>query len=758
MKIGIDVREMRKDRYTGLRRVLEGFLSCAEAYSQHDFTLFADSGTDLDALPRYARTVVFDGVNPLVYDQVLLPSAIKKNGIEVFYSPYVKTPFLRSCRYVNTVSDLIPLYFPKYGGIRGAVERMSFFVTAYIFTRRATSSICISEDATEKAGRFAGGDPGKLKTVYPAVPGGDAVGGGQTGRKIYNDKFILYAGNFKPHKNVETLVRAYALIDKSIRAGCRLMLIGGEDTAVKRVKALAVSLGVEDRVKFRGKVDDAELSEAYRKAECFVFPSFMEGFGLPPLEAMMRGTAVAASNKPPLDEVLGDAALYFDPGDARNMAEVISKLVADHELRNILASRGRRRASLYTRERMSEEMLDVLTDAGRATTLCISTDYPPIEGGISTYIYNLWDRFPARKKIVLTSSGGDSGQPVDTDPEVMRKKYPLGSDLVSRLLRTLALICHAGYVVHIRRVKRIHCAQVLSAGLAGLFMKLRRGITYVVYAYSADILEFSRNFATRAIMKMVFGLSDEIIVCSRFAKALVVGRGLAGKDRVCVITPGVDTDRFSPDKGPGDAREKYSIPKEARVILSVSRLAARKGHRRIIASLGPVFERIPEAVYVVAGDGEEKNVLVEEARIAGIGEKVIFTGSVPGEDLPGLYNACEIFILLPEYMPDSGDIEGFGIVFLEANACGKPVIAADTGGVSEAVIDGETGILVDPADKRAVSAALIKLMEDKRLAGELGEKGLSRVRSDFSWRSRVSALWQATEHGDAEPPDGEGHE
>jgi phosphatidylinositol alpha-1,6-mannosyltransferase len=747
MKIGIDVREIKRDRHTGLRRVVEGLLSRAKAYSRHDLTLFADSETDLDVLPGYARTVVLKNVHTIIYDQILLPAALRREGVDVFLSPYVKTPFFRSCRYVNTVSDLIPLYFPKYGGVRGAVEMISFFITAFISTRRATSTICISGSTAEKAALFAGGDAGKLRTVYPAVRCAGTEAAGYESRKMDGGKFILYAGNFKPHKNVDTLVRAYALLDDSIRREYGLLLIGGDDEGVESIEGVAGSLGVEDRIEVRGGVEDDELAEAYKRAECFVFPSLMEGFGLPPLEAMAHGTAVASSSRPPMKEVLGDAVLYFDPEDAYNMAEAVSRLLADHDLRGILEKRGERRASMYTDKRMTGAIIDVLEDAGRPATLCISTDFPPVEGGISTYVRNLWERLPAKKKIVLTRSGDGPGQPVRTDAVVVRKKYPAGSDIISRIIRTVAVVFHAWRITGTRNVERVHCAQVLSAGMAGLLMKLTRGIPYVVYAYSADILEFSRNFAARAVMKKILDLSDGIIVCSRFAKALVVGRGFSAEDKVCVITPGVDMERFSRDVDSGDVRKKYCIPEEARVILSVSRLAARKGHRKVIASLKAVLERIPDAVYVIAGEGEEKGALIEEAEKAGVGEKVIFAGRIPAVDLPGLYKTCEVFILLPEYMAGSGDIEGFGIVFLEANACGKPVIAADSGGVSEAVVDGFTGVLVDPADSREVSNALIRLLEDERLAGELGKNGLSRVRSEFGWRSRAIRLRDAAKHG-----------
>jgi glycosyltransferase involved in cell wall biosynthesis len=171
------------------------------------------------------------------------------------------------------------------------------------------------------------------------------------------DPFVLMVGTRKPHKNVEGLLRGFAAVAAAAPAA-RLVLAGNPTALEPSLLALARELGVDGRVHFLGFVEAAELEGLYAAAECFVLASFNEGFGLPVLEALGRGIAVACSSAASLPEVGGEAALYFDPARPAEIADAITRLLADPQLRQRLAQRGRRRAAELSWQGCAEATLE----------------------------------------------------------------------------------------------------------------------------------------------------------------------------------------------------------------------------------------------------------------------------------------------------------------------------------------------------------------------------------------------------------------
>jgi len=176
------------------------------------------------------------------------------------------------------------------------------------------------------------------------------------------------------------------------------------------------------------------------------------------------------------------------------------------------------------------------------------------------------------------------------------------------------------------------------------------------------------------------------------------------------------------------------------VILTVGNLVERKGHDVVLKSLPKVLKEVPNTVYLIVGDGEQKQNLKELVDELGLGEQVIFTGRVPEKELPQYYNACDVFIMPSREI--GSDIEGFGIVFLEAGACSKPVIGGRSGGIIDAVEDGVSGILVDPTNVDEISQTLITLLTDDELARRLGRQGRKRVEEDFDQLAMAKKLSQ----------------
>lgn len=214
--------------------------------------------------------------------------------------------------------------------------------------------------------------------------------------------------------------------------------------------------------------------------------------------------------------------------------------------------------------------------------------------------------------------------------------------------------------------------------------------------------------------------ADAVITVSEFTKSKLRDLGVKS-DRIHLITNGVEIDRFSP--GPKDPAliAKYGLAGK-RVLLTFGRLDQRKGQDQVLRALPSILQAVPDLVYIIAGSGPFELPLRGLAEELGIVNRVVFTGYVSEEDASAHYRLADLFIMANRTMPD-GDTEGFGIVFLEAGACGIPVIGGFDGGAPSAILNGETGVLVDGRSAEAISSAVIRLFSDPTRLRRLGSLG-----------------------------------
>ncbi|MFH1421144.1 MAG: glycosyltransferase family 4 protein [Planctomycetota bacterium] len=255
------------------------------------------------------------------------------------------------------------------------------------------------------------------------------------------------------------------------------------------------------------------------------------------------------------------------------------------------------------------------------------------------------------------------------------------------------------------------------------------GIPYVISVYGGEILH---SFRTKSVKKN-FAHSKKIIAISRFTKSLLTDLDVA-EDKIVVVPCGTDPNLFHPDLNTEQVVKKHNLTNK-KVILSVSRLVERKGHANVIAAMPEILEKIPEALYIIVGKGKEEDNLKKQVSQLILEEKVIFAGFVPDNEIPYYYAACDLFIM-PSFPAQEGEnVEGFGIAYLEANSCGKPVIGGKSGGTEDAVIDGKTGILVDPQNIEEITDAVVNILSDKSLAAQMGKNGRERVVTELNWSS-----------------------
>ena len=373
--------------------------------------------------------------------------------------------------------------------------------------------------------------------------------------------------------------------------------------------------------------------------------------------------------------------------------------------------------------------------------LLISSDFPPVSGGQSRYLYDLWTCFPGEQVVVLAPAMEGAGK-VDRELScrVVRIPLPLGDGRLSKMIKAFKLLAQAWRICRRWPVATVHCGQVFSAGFAGWGCRLLAGVRYYPYVHGADLLEFKDRFLWGGLLRRILGNAEKVVVNSCFTGRAVTACGVES-GRVLVVNPTIDLKRFAAPADRDELRRRRGW-EELRVILSIGRLVERKGQDTVIRALSQVIEGAPQARYVVGGSGPDRHRLESLARELGVRERVEFLGFVSEEELPGLYAAADLFAMVSREVPEAGDVEGFGIVYLEANAAGTAVLAGRSGGVGDAVADGESGLLVDPGDVDAVARKLIRLLRDDDLRQRLGAQGRERVRRDFDRTRQSARLWE----------------
>jgi len=293
-------------------------------------------------------------------EQLIWPILLTRARVDLFHSPYVVLPFLTRIRSVMTVHDLIFERHPEYRP-RSYLQRFYRPVTQ-LGTKRADLVLTVSESTARDVQAYYQVNRASIHVIGNAVdltfqrerdPARLAAV-----RERYDlpERFILTVGAGRPHKNIETLVEAFARLDPSLAP---TLVIGGEhdprfpDGVRDRIQAHSIA----SRVVQSGMIREEDLPVVYSLADVFVFPSLVEGFGLPPLEAMACGTPVLASTASAVSEVLGDAALAFDARDPEQLAAALSRVLTDTALRTRLSCRGLERARAFTWERVARETL-----------------------------------------------------------------------------------------------------------------------------------------------------------------------------------------------------------------------------------------------------------------------------------------------------------------------------------------------------------------------------------------------------------------
>ena len=334
------------------------------------------------------------------------------------------------------------------------------------------------------------------------------------------------------------------------------------------------------------------------------------------------------------------------------------------------------------------------------THLLLTYDFPPIGGGIARWMAELAKRYPAGSLVVSTGNHPGASEVDATFPNRV-DRLPVAP----RQLRTIAgLLLWARRTAMLARstgAEFIWCGNIKPAAYAAMWTRERVGTPFGVLLHGGDVLvlqhQIHQSGIKRRTARDLLGAASVLVANSEWSRdrclTLLGELDLdASQERVYVVPLGADPDFFRPGIDTADARARYGLT-SGRWLLSVARLTRHKGIDTALKALAQLRGRHPDMCYAVVGEGEHQPDLEAEARELGVSERVRFLAGVPDRDLPALYNCAEIYLGASRLLEQR--VEGFGIALCEASACGIPVVAGRSGGIPEAVRDGETGILVD---------------------------------------------------------------
>lgn len=391
--------------------------------------------------------------------------------------------------------------------------------------------------------------------------------------------------------------------------------------------------------------------------------------------------------------------------------------------------------------------------ASRITRFALLSEiFPPVNGGSGRWFYEVYRRLP-RTEFELIVAGSPGSEPFDSahDLPIHRLDFRLRDTGILSIRGVTDYRRLMRQVIAIRQkhpFDMLHCARFLPEGWIGWMCQHLYGIPYLCYAHGEEVnlptasgqpgVMSSRQH--RWMAQRVFRSARMVIANSQNTRRIVHDQWHVPDDRLRVVHPGVDTERFRPAPLSPNVRQSLGWQNHT-VVLTVGRLQQRKGHDMLIRALPAVRARIPDLLYAIVGRGEETERLAQLARESGVSDCVQFLPDANDDMLVACYQQCDLFAL-PNRAVGS-DIEGFGMVLLEAQACGKPVLAGDSGGTAETMDPGRSGLVVDCTAPAPLAASLTELLLDATCRRQMGEAARDWATSRFSWPVCANAAEEA---------------
>jgi phosphatidylinositol alpha-1,6-mannosyltransferase len=371
-------------------------------------------------------------------------------------------------------------------------------------------------------------------------------------------------------------------------------------------------------------------------------------------------------------------------------------------------------------------------------TLLVTNDFPPRPGGIQNFVHALAIRQPADSVVVYCSDWRGSAEFDAAQP------FPVIREDTGVLLPAPAVGRRAAAIAREHGCDTVWFGAAAPLGLLAPALRKRAGISRVIAQTHGHEVGWAALPGARSLLRRIGDGADVMTYLTEYQRVRL-DRALHGRTDLRHLAPGVDTELFHPSVDGTEVRRRYGLV-DRPVIVCVSRLVPRKGQDTLIRAMPGVLARVPDAMLLVVSGGPYRDKLKALARSTGVAGQVVFTGSVPYPQLPAHYAAGDVYAMPCRTRARGLDVEGLGIVYLEASAVGRPVIAGDSGGAPDAVIEGETGFVVGGRDLDALTDRLVRVLSDPALAARLGAAGRKWTEVEWTWdlqAERMTALLAA---------------
>ena len=361
-------------------------------------------------------------------------------------------------------------------------------------------------------------------------------------------------------------------------------------------------------------------------------------------------------------------------------------------------------------------------------SLLISHQYfPPQRGGISNMMASIAEALGPDRICCLT--GVSASENLASPFAVYRRPRAFSK---ARIEEAIALGLTFAEIAIRHRPQAVQLATV-GEGYLGLFLKRRFDLPYVVYAHGNEIADLAARRAAGDKPSKTLTEAKKVLAVSAFTANLATQAGVAD-EKIQVLHPGCDSGFFQPKQPSEEFRERLlGNHRDGPVILTVGNLVERKGHDVVIKAMPRLLRELAGVTYLIVGDGPFRDPLQRLTVDLRVQERVIFAGPMPRAALPDIYALSDLFIMPSRHRVNLCDVEGFGLVFLEAGACGKPVIGGRSGGIPDAIEEGSTGFIVDPEDVDEIAERIRWLILNSSRAAEMGSYARRRVLEQFRW-------------------------
>jgi phosphatidylinositol alpha-1,6-mannosyltransferase len=365
-------------------------------------------------------------------------------------------------------------------------------------------------------------------------------------------------------------------------------------------------------------------------------------------------------------------------------------------------------------------------------TLLVTNDFPPRPGGIQQFVHNLAVRQPTGSVVVYASTWPgaekfDAEQPF----EVVREDTAM-------LLPTPHVAKRAAEIARANGCDTVWFGAAAPLGLLAGGLRRNAGIERAVALSHGHEIGWAALPGARQLLRRIARGNDVMTYLGEYQRVRL-DRALHGLTDLERLAPGVDVDAFHPEVDGSAVRARYGLA-DRPVIVCVSRLVPRKGQDMLIRALPAIRRRVPGAALLLVSGGPYRKKLGRLAAEHGVASDVVFTGSVPWDELPAHYAAGDVYAMPCRTRAAGLDVEGLGIVYLEASAAGLPVVGGDSGGAPDAVLEGETGYVVDGRDLAALTDRLVGLLSDPARAAAMGAAGRAWVEREWRWEEQAARL------------------